>query len=279
HKVFLAGTNLRWEGLGGRLVQEFRANHNGTITADTDRSPFPGNSRNISEAEKLSYLASYRLDMPALALTNTVSGRIEKEFERFTPEGSFADGLERQRGRVAYTGEWRGGFADRLFLTAGIRRDDNDNFQDFTTWRTAASLVLRELNLRPHASVGTAVKLPTMFEQFGTDQFFAPNPNLTPEKSFGWDAGLEFTFYKGQAVFDVTYFHANLIDKINGFFFDPVIGNFTAINLPGESTREGVEVSARFKLARNLTLGGAYTYTDARDPNGVREIRRPPHSA
>ena len=79
--------------------------------------------------------------------------------------------------------------------------------------------------------------------------------------------------------FDVTYFRANLTDKINGFFSDPVIGNFTAINLPGESTREGVEVSARFKLARNLTLGGAYTYTDARDPNGEREVRRPPHSA
>ena len=133
--------------------------------------------------------------------------------------------------------------------------------------------------MRPHASVGTAVKLPTMFEQFGTDQFFVPNPDLTPEKSFGWDAGVEFTFNKGRALFDVTYFRANLTDKINGFFFDPAIGNFTAINLPGESTREGVEVSARFKLARNLTLGGAYTYTDARDPNGQREIRRPPHAA
>ena len=195
--MFLAGTNLRWETHGGRLVQEFRANHNGTITADTDRSPFPSTSRNISEAEKLSYLASYRLDMPAIAVTNTVSGRVEKEFERFTPEGSFADGLERQRGRIAYTGEWRGGFADRLFLTAGIRHDDNDNFQDFTTWRTAASLVLSEINMRPHASVGTAVKLPTMFEQFGTSPFFVPNPGLTPEESFGWDAGVEFTFFKG----------------------------------------------------------------------------------
>ena len=140
-----------------------------------------------------------------------------------------------------------------LFLTAGIRRDDNDNFQDFTTWRTAASLVLREFNMRPHASVGTAVKLPTMFEQFGTDQFFVPNPNLTPEKSFGWDAGMEFTFDKGRVLFDVTYFHANLTDKINGFFFDPKIGNFTAINLPGESTRDGVEISARYKVASNLT--------------------------
>ena len=219
----------------------------------------------------------YRFDMPGLK--NTVSGRVEREQERFAPEGSFADGRERERGRVSYTGEWNGGLFDRLFLTAGIRRDDNDNFEDFTTWRGSASLVLREINMRPHASVGTAVKLPTMFEQFGSDQFFAPNPNLTPEHSFGWDAGVEFTFDKGRLLFDVTYFRANLTDKINGFVFDPAVGKFTASNLPGESTREGVEISARYKLASNVSLGGAYTYTDARDPNGEREIRRSPHSA
>jgi vitamin B12 transporter len=214
---------------------------------------------------------------------HSLSGRVEKENERFSSHFSDAfppdDDKTNERGRMSYTGEWRGGFAERLFLTAGIRRDDNDNFQDFTTWRTAASLVLRELNARPHASAGTAVKLPTMFEQFGTTQFFVPNPSLTPEKSFGWDAGVELTFHSGRMTFDVTYFRANLTDKINGFFFDPGLGNFTAINLPGESTREGVEISARFKLAPNLTLGGAYTYTDARDPDGQRELRRPPHSA
>jgi vitamin B12 transporter len=278
HSVLLAGANLRWDLLDGRFTQEVRASHNGTVTKDTDRT-FISHSKNSSDNDKLAYLATYRLESPGLGVKQSVSGRVEKEDERFTPEGSFADGQLRERGRMAYTGEWRGGFHDRLFLTAGIRHDDNDNFQDFTTWRTAASLVVRELGMRPHASVGTAVKLPTMYEQFGTDQFFVPNAGLSPEKSFGWDAGLEFTFHKGRVLFDVTYFNANLTDKIDGFFFDPAIGNFTARNLPGESTREGVEVSARFKLAGNVTLGGAYTYTDARDPNGDRELRRPPHSA
>jgi vitamin B12 transporter len=90
---------------------------------------------------------------------------------------------------------------------------------------------------------------------------------------------VEFTFDKGRLLFDVTYFKANLTDKINGFVFDPVLGKFTAKNLPGESTREGVELSARYKVSRSVTVGGAYTYADARDPNDVREVRRPPHSA
>ena len=281
-RILLAGANLRWDTMDGRLTQELRANYNGTITEDVDRSFF-STSKNVSQTDKFAYLATYRFDTPGLWAKHTVSGRVEKEMERFSSH--FADTFPpdddktNERGRVSYTGEWRGAFHDRLFLTAGIRRDDNDNFQDFTTWRTAASLLLPEINARPHASAGTAVKLPTMFEQFGLTQFFTPNPNLTPEESFGWDAGVEFTFHKGRVIFDVTYFHSNLTNKINGFVFDPIIGNFTAINLPGESTREGVEISARYKVAPNLTLGGAYTYLDARNPDGAREIRRPPHSA
>jgi outer membrane receptor protein involved in Fe transport len=65
--------------------------------------------------------------------------------------------------------------------------------------------------------------------------------------------------------------------QINGTAPGPIPGTFTSVNLPGESTREGVEVSARVKLDRNLTLGGAYTYTDARTPTGEREFRRPLH--
>jgi vitamin B12 transporter len=279
HRILLAGGSLRWDMLAGALTHELRINHNSTITADTDRAfAFPSFSRNVSETDKYAYLATYRLGMPALWMKHAFTGRVEKEDERFTPFGDFADGLERTRGRMAYTGEWRGEFADRLFVTAGIRRDDNDNFQDFTTWRVAASLVLKELFMRLHASMGTAVKLPTMYEQFGTSPFFVPNPALTPEESFGWDAGIEFTFFKGAAILDVTYFNADLTNKINGTAPGPRPGTFTAVNLPGESTREGVEVAARFKLARDLTLGGAYTYTDARNTDGERELRRPPHA-
>jgi vitamin B12 transporter len=281
-RILLAGANLRWDTRDGRLTQELRTAYNSTITEDSDRSFF-SDSKNVSRTDKFAYLATYRFDTPALWAKHSLSGRVEKESERFSSHfrDPFPpdDDKTNERGRVAYTGEWRGGFGDRLFLTAGIRHDDNDNFQDFTTWRTAAALVLPEVNARPHASVGTAVKLPTMFEQFGVTQFFTPNPNLSPEESFGWDAGAEFAFHKGRVILDVTYFHANLTNKINGFVFDPLLGNFTAKNLPGESTREGIEISARYKVVPNLTIGGAYTYLDARDPDGAREPRRPPHSA
>ena len=278
NSVFLGGANLKWETLSGNLSHEFKATHNGTTTTDSDRT-FLSNSKNISEADSFAYVATYRLDRPDIWGKHSLSALVEKDDERFTPEGTFADGRTRERGRLSFAGEWRGGFANRLFLTAAVRRDDNDKFQDFTTWRTALSLPLPESQVRPHASVGTAVKLPTMFEQFGTDQFFSPNPSLRPEQSFGWDAGLEVTLPGGKTSFDLTYFNANLTDKIDGFVATAKPGVFTAANLPGESTRQGVEIAARTRLASNLTWGAAYTFTEARNAVGEREVRRPPHAA
>jgi vitamin B12 transporter len=252
HRVFLAGANLRWDMLEGKLTHELRTTHNETITADRDAT-FGGVFRNVSDADKAAYLATYRFDTPAIWARHSFTGLIGTESERFTSKSSFGGG-EGERSQVAYAGEWHGELADRLFLTAGIRHDDNDNFQDFTTWRLAASLKPPGINVRPHASVGTAVKLPTMFEQFGITGNFTPNPNLLPEESFGWDAGLEFALLKGRALLDITYFNADLTNKIFGTApapddpDDPNDDNkITSINLPGQSTRQGVEIAGRVK--------------------------------
>jgi vitamin B12 transporter len=276
HRIFLAGANLRWDMLEGKLTHEVRTTYNETVTADRDE--LFGLFKNVSEAEKAAYLATYRLYTPGIGAKHSFTGLVGTETERFTSRSGFGGG-EGERSQLAYAGEWRGEFADRLFLTAGIRHDDNDNFQDFTTWRLSASLKTGAM-ARPHASVGTAVKLPTMFEQFGITSDFKPNPDLLPEESFGWDAGVEFSFLKGRAILDITYFNADLTNKILGTA--PVLGEpgkITSINLPGQSTRQGVEIAARVKLTEALTLGTAYTYTDARDPDGECEVRRPPHAA
>jgi vitamin B12 transporter len=275
-KLFLAGTTLRWDMLDGKLTHEFRATHNDTSL--DDKSPF-FKTLSVSASDTFGYLATYRLATPAIWGSHTLTALVESGDERFTPKGDLTDGIERGRERLSYAAEWRGAFADRLFLTAGVRHDDNSTFEDFTTWRLAASLRTPGSGWRPHASVGTAVKFPTMFEQFGSiPLFFTPNPGLQPEESLGWDAGVEYTFAGGKAVVDVTYFKTLLENRIDGFFFLPN-GTFTAVNQPGTSTREGVEVAGRFKLLPSIALGLSYTYLDAREANGSREQRRPPHTA
>ena len=284
---WLAGVSLKWDMLDGKLSHELRANHTSS-TSYYEAAPLSGavanRFRNDGDRNTFAYLATYRLDTPAIMGRHAFSGLIEKERETFTPFSDFGffdgDGVIKSRDRLSFAGEWRGTFAERLTLTAGVRRDDNATFVDFTTWRSSASYVLREYGLRPHASMGTAVKLPGMYDQFGPNtNDYKSNASLRPETSFGWDAGIETTLFGGKIVTDVTYFKANLKDKISGSGFDFTDFKSFPINLTGESTREGIELSARYLLTAALSVGASYTYTDARDPNGVREVRRAPHAA
>jgi len=295
-KVLLLGADLRWDMLGGALTHVFKATRNETVRNDVTIANFgfgvfPSRFNNVSEVDKFGYQATWRFATPMLlAAKHSITGLVEQENESFTPGPDFGNSVERNRGRLAFAGEWRGEFFGRLDLSAGARRDDNDSFADYTTWRTSASLRLPEIRLRPHASAGTAVKLPSQFEQFGSASSFVANPSLKAEESFGWDAGVEFTLIKGRAVLDVTYFEADLKNKIDSQFtsiFDPAPpfacnpGDFfcsRSINLTGVSQRRGVEVAGRFLLMPGLELGLAYTWLEAVDRNGREELRRPPHT-
>jgi vitamin B12 transporter len=174
-----------------------------------------------------------------------------------------------------------------LSLSLSGRHDDNSDFGDVNTWRTTGSWAFRATCTRAHASFGTGQKAPTFYERFGfTPDTFIGNPDLDPETSRGWDAGVEQRWLDGRLVADLTYFSADLDDEINGFFCGPPTFECTAVNERGESERHGVEGTVAATLSDTLTLAATYTYTDARqgDPQpdgtdpGVREVRRPLHS-
>ena len=242
--TWLHGARLTWDTLDGALTQSVDASRNETHRIDDSPLSF-FTTDNLGETITYSYKGTYRFDVPVgLGLHNAITWLVEDEKERFTPNSVFVDpffgfkddGFARVRNDIAYAGEWRGDVADRLFVTAGVRHDDNDTFEDFTTWRTTATLLLPEIGLRPHGSAGTAVKAPTMFEQYGTIPLrFTPNPALVPEESFGWDAGLELASRDRRHWVDVTYFEADLENQINGFAPGPNF-TFTAVNRDGNGT-------------------------------------------
>ena len=267
---WLAGVEARLDSFGGALTHKFKVNYAETNLEDTSGPFF---SRNDNDRSNFAYSATWKLDTPGIGgpAKHFLTGLVEKEIEGFTPVTGTNVGHERNR--LGTAAEYRGEFANRLFIAGNVRHDDNDTFKDFTTWRTSASLALREFGLRPHASVGTGVRLPTMVEQFGQFAGFEPNPNLLPEESFGWDAGIEYSFFKGRAVLDVTYFNTDFKNEIfTDFSGFPIT---TVDNRVGKSTREGVEVALRWQIMPSLSIGGAYTWLDARDDAGLEEIRRP----
>jgi vitamin B12 transporter len=269
--LFLGGVKLTWDTLGGAYTHVFRANRS-TFDQKTESAAF-GPGENLSAIDKYGYLGTYRFATPDfLSAKHSVSGLVERQFESFTPRGAFVDGLERSRSSVATVGEYRGEFFNSLLVTGAVRRDDNDTFRDFTTWHASASLMLKSVGVRPHASIGTGVALPGMFEQFGSVlPTFVGNPNLQPEESRGWDAGIEFTLVRNRAFLDLTYFRTNLTNEITGF------GN-SLTNLAGESKRQGLEIALRTQLVPWLYAGASYTFLEASESNGAPEVRRPRHA-
>ncbi|MBL4757998.1 MAG: TonB-dependent receptor [Rhizobiales bacterium] len=235
-----------------------------------------------SQATRLNYSwqTDYRFSSDMLGGTNhTITGFIEQETQQFFQFGPFAAPLllgRLERDMTGIAGEYRIEFGETSSLSGALRHDINDTFDDATTWRITGSHRLVNSDTRFHASVGRGVTNPTMIEQFGFFPPFVGNPNLTPESSISWDAGVEQAFHDGRLVIDVTYFSAVLEDEIVTRF---ILGANTPINLVGESKRQGVEVSATWNPNENWSFNGSYTYTDSEEPSGIAEIRRPHHQA
>jgi vitamin B12 transporter len=180
----------------------------------------------------------------------------------------------------SFIGEYRISFFDRLHLSASGRHDDQSLYDEFTTYRTTAAFVIPETGARLHGSYGTGFKNPTIGDTssvFGTE--FIGNPNLIPETSKSWDAGIEQSLFDDRIVFDATYFQERLEDEISAdFTVTPAETN----NLAGISKRRGYELSLSANLTDKTDLSASYTYTDSvQDQNGTgtftREVRRPPH--
>ncbi|MCZ3385116.1 TonB-dependent vitamin B12 receptor BtuB [Kosakonia sp. SOY2] len=76
-------------------------------------------------------------------------------------------------------------------LEASGREDKDDEFGWHGTWQTAAGWEFVE-NYRLTVSYGTGFLAPSLGQQFGAKRFgIASNPNLKPEESRQWEAGVE----------------------------------------------------------------------------------------
>ena len=169
-----------------------------------------------------------------------------------------------------------------LSLTAGARVDDNQRFGTYGTYRAGASYA-PAADTRFHASVGTAFKEPSLFQNYATG-FTVGNANLKPEHTLSWEAGVEQSL-GGNFVARVTYFSQRFRDLIN---YSPT-GPVNYDNVPASWAR-GLEAGLRTRLGTWGTVSASYTYLQTRvtagDPGGTALfrtgeplVRRPAHSA
>lgn len=167
---------------------------------------------------------------------------------------------------------------DAVTLTAGVRYDDYDSVGDATTWRAGAAW-----NVRPgtklRVNYGTAFTAPSTEDRFGVPGWGQlANPNLDPEKSRGWDAGIDQTFADGRLTASATYFYNKFRNLFAWQTVDPLLFTGQIVNID-RATTQGVELAVSARPNDIVSTRLAYTYLDTEDDaTGSRLIRRPRHT-
>ena len=171
-----------------------------------------------------------------------------------------------------------------LAVNGGVRLEKNQAFGSFTTWRAGAAY--RAGAARLHATVGTAFKEPSFFENYATG-FVLGNPALRPERATSWDAGFELGSAGGRFTVGATWFSQRFRNLIQYTSAPPTPTSPNYYNVAAAAA-SGLELEAHAAPLRALTLTAQYTYTrtaaqdsgydGAAFAQGQRLLRRPTHA-
>ena len=241
------------------------------VDRETD-SPFGLTSASEGDRIKASYVSAFEITREH-RVTFAADYEVEGFRNAFAGSGGFT--TRREIEQFGLVGEYRYG-GENFDLSAAIRHDINDLFQDATTFRVGAGYRITE-STRLRAAGGSGVKNPGFFELYGfVDGRFIGNAALRPEKSTGWEVGIDQQFGRSTSL-AVTYFDSELEGEIFTTFPPP---NFiaTPANRATTSQQRGIEVAITARMSRAWSLDAAYSYLDAEE-NGIEEVRRPRHIA
>ncbi len=160
---------------------------------------------------------------------------------------------------------------DALFGTIGIRIDDHSRFGTETTYRIAPAYIIKETGTKIKGTFGTGFKAPSLYQLFAPPTLWGPigNKNLNPEKSKGWDFGIEQDLFKERLFLGATLFRNDFKDLIQ---FDTLRGY---INVSKAKT-EGIEFSANIKPIEDLNIKMNYTRMDTENKITKQDLLRKP---
>jgi iron complex outermembrane recepter protein len=123
-------------------------------------------------------------------------------------------------------------------------------------------------------SVGTAFRPPTLYEMYSASITSASltegNPDLKPEKTLSWNAGIQQTLWKGGKV-EATYFENYITDLIQNVAYGMEPGGTgRTLNKQqnvGKAQNRGVEIGITQKFDQWLNLFANYTFMKTRITN------------
>jgi vitamin B12 transporter len=150
----------------------------------------------------------------------------------------------------------------RLFLAGGIRAEHSSAFGYKVAPRGAASYrlvgehgVFSSTYLR--TSAGRGITEPSLLQNFAKSDWYAGNPNLRPEKTASYEAGLVQEWLGRRVRSEVAFFDNSFKDLITFVTLpNPPYGSWANVEA---SRARGLEFSSRARVNKYITAGAAYT--------------------
>ena len=263
-EVFLVQPRLRL--LDGRFNQRFGAS---LARHDRDTQAEFG-SRVRGELRTLSWQADFAVNGVHTLIAGLEHQDEQAHFETFDADASNLAGYAEDSLRLGAHG----------FATLGLRVDRHSEFGTEPTYRATGGYAFESATTL-RASVGTGFKAPSLLELDANALF---GPELEPERSVGFDLGVDQGLLDGNLLFGVTLF-GNRIEDLIVAVFDEGSGSFLNFNVDRARTA-GAERYVRARPSATLGMLASYTYTDTEAEGtpatfglveGSQLLRRPRH--
>lgn len=219
---------------------------------DIQRSSFNGSLLKFDTINQLMLSDTFTLQLGA-------ETEEDKADSYFFSDGSFgpfeSEFSERSMRTTGIFSELLTELHESLFVTSGIRWDDNSESGSETTYRISPVVRLLDTGTRFTGTIGTGFKAPSLFQLFSS----FGNETLDAETSLSWELGVEQSIYDDLFVIGANWFR-NEIDNLITFDSQTFIfENIDAAKL------QGIEVFVRTALTEQTNLRLDYTYTDTTD--------------
>lgn len=239
----------------------------GITKSDFDSRYYRDNQLFVSNkgiVTKFDYLGSYDINPNVILVTGVdhakhdVDAIGEQDLER-KQTGAFVET------RIQYN--------NQFYFNVGVRKDSMQDIDDETSARLSLAYV-QNLNddsvLKYRSSWGSGFRAPSLQEiAFNQSSLFAANTTLHPEKSQGYDIGLDYYHSNGFEL-ATSFFDQRIEDEI---YFDLIL--FSGyLQSEGKSASKGIEVSARYPLSSFIELVATGTKYNTSDRNDEQRIQR-----
>jgi vitamin B12 transporter len=220
-----------------------------------------------SETQVSRHHVDYRADA-ALARNQTLTAAFAYDGERgiLTNHRSTAAPQRPERNNTGTTVQYDAS-TSRVSLVSGVRFEHNGSFGFYAAPRVAVSWLAgtgagQVGTTRVRGSLGRGIKEPLFIQSYSPSPSFLGNPDLKPERSRGFDVGVEQRLAGDRVGLEATYFANHFDDLIS---LGPADANFNArYENIGESRAAGIEVTGTAIVGGVVRLSGGYTLLDSK---------------